>query len=304
MKVWTAGQVSLLLAKYDELNKDIPKAERRQLAVFVLARHVPVPLLEELFERPLGQTPRRHHSWMWWTAMRWSGLAQHWDEFAGRYNSGTDLRDCLVRLRVRASDDEWDTFSRRLGCAIFTHWTRLQPSHWKTPNGGRNYWSRGGVWDRRSGLTRIIVLGEHLERDHSFNRFSRALTPAAARLLEREVHNLVDEEALLHPDAVKMAVDYVRRRLPQLTGFRYPTCSLQTVAWFFQSPVPHSEGWWVKQDSPHKRRMHTTNSRKILEWLPTISSKRSGRPWHLRGGGSSDAGGGTPGTPRHPRSKD
>src|SRR3972149_653039 len=103
----TAGEASLMLAKYEQMNSDLPRETRRQLAVFVLSPKVGLPALEELFERELGQTPDRHRAWFWYNAIRLSGLESSWSEFASRYNS-TACFYCAIRwLKRQASPAEW-----------------------------------------------------------------------------------------------------------------------------------------------------------------------------------------------------
>lgn len=236
MRKKTGGHASLLLARYEHSNHDLPRALRRQLAVFVLCPKVGISALEELFARPLGQTPRSHYSWMWYTAMCHSGLERYWDEFIHRYNTEVSFRECLRWLRLQATEHEWLTLSRRLGVK------RLQPSDYDAKPRTNKYWTRGGIWDRRNGLTRVIVLGESLERDYSYNTTTAALGPARARTLERELHNLIPYDDLLYPDAVAQAMAYVRRRIPEILGHRRQA-SLKTVSWFFQERLPVGDGY-------------------------------------------------------------
>lgn len=254
-----------MLDQYENLNADLPPNTRRQLALFVLAPKVGTKALEALFERPFGGTLGHHRSWMWYTAMRLSGLGGLWSKFASKHNNGVSLRDCLLWLRSEASESEWALLSKRLGIPIFNKGQNvLNPYWWKDTPAPTKYWTKGGTWDRRSPLTKIIVLGEHIERDEPINAWAERLTDADLRLLEREVHNFVDEDQLLYPDAVKEATEYVRQRIPQILGYKTPRASYNTASWFFQKPVPHHWGgsadWRTSQNYP------TT---KGYEWFPS-----------------------------------
>lgn len=233
-----------MLALYEDDNRDLRRSTRVQLAVFVLAPKVGIKALEALFERPLGKTPFRHRSWMWYTAMNTSGLEPCWDRFATRFNSGESLHDCLMWLKSQATDEQWATLSRRLGVPTFKDKNILNPYWWKPhPRKKRTeYWTRGGTWDRRNPFTKVIIFGESIERGEPINTVCSALSDADLRTLEREVCNVVDEDRLLYYDAVKAAVQYLRWRIPDILGYKRDTTSYKTVSWFFKRPVPYQSG--------------------------------------------------------------
>ena len=268
-KTKTAGQASKLLAEYEHLNTDLPRNLRRQLAIFVLAPRVGTPILEELFQRPLAQTPLRHRSWLWYTAMRTSGLERYWPELVSRRNSGEPFGTLLRWLRSQATEEEWALMGNRLG-------KRINPAHWSWKSSGKptNYWTKGGVWDRRNNFTRIIILGESLdgERDHTYSTLTQAITPASCRLLERELHNTIDEETLLFPDAIHQAVAYTRARIPQLAGHKINRASYKTAAWFFQTHVPDASGKYFYRhidDACYRREFKIHNRLIRWEWFPS-----------------------------------
>ena len=262
----TAGELSLWLARYEQLNSDLERPLRRQFFMFAVAFMCRTKELEELFERPLGQTPRRHRSWFWYNAMVSSGLGHLWDEFAEMKNSGLAMREGLIRVRRKATEEQWSTLSRRTGCGIFNDSLLLNP-HSYTHEGTTFYWSRGGCWDTRSNITKVVVLGEHLpERDHTFNTITAALTPEQCRKLETEVYNLVDEESLLTPDAIDLAVRYVRNRFREMIGWSPGQSHAVMASWFFQTLVPVGKVWYNWKDS--RPLLGRKRSNYIHQWFP------------------------------------
>lgn len=268
MTTRTEGQASLLLQRYEEKNRDLPKSTRIQMAPFALVHRTGIDALEALFGRKLGQTPYRHRSWFWWTAMRTSGLAKEWDPFTEMRNQGVPFDECLRWLKERASDDQWDTLSRRLGKenlypGDYSHKPRDTPD---------NIWTKGGTWQRESGFTKIILLGESLDRDYTYNDMTLTLGPEGALKLERELRGLVDPDKELEPNAKWSAVRYVRRRLPSVAGWRKtPTAHPRTVSWFFQEEIPESEGspYFYDWRWPISQRRKLKNGRaRYWAWLP------------------------------------
>lgn len=263
----TVGEASLLLKKYEDLNSDLPKTTRRQLAVFVLAQKVGKESLEELFGRPLGSAPFRHTSWMWYTAMRLSRMGHLWDEFVERRNTDTPMDACLYWLRDQVDDATWRLFSDRLGCVIFRD-ARLKPSDWSGSRPAKSVWTKGGVWSLRNNFTLILLLGEHLERDYTYNRLSKKLGPGGAARLERELRGTVQARDLLYPEAIRQAVVYARERIPQLADdVRNRKASYNTTSWFFQQPIPVSEGRVTDWTYSQSRR--TTRRTYQYDWFPS-----------------------------------
>ena len=237
-KIRTAGEASLMLHQYEELNKDLPAGVRRQLALFVLAPRTGIPVLAELFQSRLGKTPIRHVSWFWWNAMRSSGLEHLWDEFVTRKNNNIPMADCLIRVRRKADPENWKTLSRRAGTAIFQGSSLLNPHRYRrTPTKGLKVWTKGGVWDRRNNFTKIIVLGEHLTgRDYAYSQLTKKLDDASCGRIETEIHNFVDPDDLLYPDAYLSACDYARVRIQKQVEWKRNVGDV-SLSWFFQGPV-------------------------------------------------------------------
>jgi hypothetical protein len=271
-----------MLAKYEHLNSDLPRATRRQLAVFVLAPKVGTKVLEELFERPLGQTPIRHRAWLWYAVMSLSGLEYLWDEFAQRHNETGCIHHALKWLRLEGGEISWKELSRRLGIPVLKkgHDT-LSAFWWKHVEHApaQRIWTPGGSWDRRNNITRIIVLGESVERDYDYNTATRKLGPSGAKRIERELHALIDQSQLLVPQAVAEAVAYVRRRIPEILNRSRDAVSYRTVSWFFQEDIPHPKRGWVKYldeiNYPRKKIEHDDEI--FVEWLPPMRYEEPNR---------------------------
>jgi len=246
-RVRTEGHASRLLYDYEEANSDIPLRLRRQLAVFALAHRVPKDTLDSLFGRPLGATPRRHQSWFWYNAMRASGLNHLWDGFVERYNppEPQSMRDCLYWLKEQTTNEQWKLLSKRIGSTILrTQPGVIQPAHYNATTNHIWYWTRGGSWPMRHSMTRMIIFGEHLDRPDNYNTDTEKLTPAALKALEREIHGLIDPDAMLWPDALERAVAYAKERLPQMLGYKR-NVGYNTVSWFFQCQVRTPSGQYA-----------------------------------------------------------
>lgn len=265
-KLVTEGIASKMLAEYEALNSDLPTEIRLQMALFVLAPKTGMAPLEAVFQRPLGQTFNRHRSWMWWTAMRTSGLEMWWEHMATHRNAGFSMRDCLRALKEQASPEQWELFSDRLGARLFTQTPLLRPAGYSREGTYTKVWTKGGIWDKRNPLTKVIILGEHLEgRDHSYSDVTKALTVDQCRRLETEVHHLISPDASLYPNAVAQAIEYVRRRIPAMLMYKRATTSYKVVAWFFQTRIPHPHGGWMKHDQEAEYPMKRKND---WRWLP------------------------------------
>lgn len=273
-KVREAGIASRLLNDYERGNDDLPRPLRRQMAVFALAHRVYKSTLNELFERNLGQTPWRHRAWFWWTCFRTAGIPEWWDPFASRMNDGAYVGEALRPVREGVTRAEWALLSRRYGFTIFNdngEVIRISKFGvgWKD-GPPQSVWTKGGNWGRRSSFTRIIILGEHIERDYSYNTMTRKLGPEGARALERELAGLIDPDALLVPDAWQRAVEYVRRRIPQMVGWKV-TASYRTAAWFFDEPVreAHSGLYYdPRMDADYPVHINKHNAHTYWDWIP------------------------------------
>lgn len=243
MREKSPDQAHRLLVEYEHLNKDLPKDTRRLMGMFVIAHKVGHRGLKGVFG-DVGQTPFRHRAWLWWNALRLSGLGHYWDDFVDRRNQGTSMHECLMWLRDQASDSEWETLSSRMGKE-----GRLNPHRyhrWPDSEGKerRTIWTKGGTWWKGDNFTKIILMGEHLPTRIPQNTWQERLGPHGVRKIESELHNLIDSDKMLQPDAKKRAVDYVRSRIPEILGYEIDNASYRTAAWFFQTDVPDEGGYF------------------------------------------------------------
>lgn len=262
-KMRTSGMASKMLADYEALNSDLPAQTRRWLGMFLIAPKTGVAALEALFERPLGSTLLRHRSWMWYQTMRHSGLERHWTNVANYHNAGAPMCDILKTVRDLSTKDEWLLFSRRHGIPIFSRdRVVLNPHNYAYKNAGKTIWTKGGTWWKDNNFTKIIVLGENLTRDH--NDTYLKFTPSAAKVIERELHNLIDPDDNIFPTAIDRAVEYVRYRMPNIIG-RKLKAGYKMVAWFFQTRIPHPHGGFIKNDQTANYPMKCGTD---WRWLP------------------------------------
>lgn len=255
----SAPIASKMLADYEVLNSDLPERVRQQLGMFVIAPKVGMKAMHELFERDLGQTLNRHRAWMWWTAMSYSGLSEYWGEFSAAYNLGLPVRDCLRALKGVVNEADWSLFSRRMGVKS------LRPAAYSRVGTTNLIWTKGGTWDRRKNMTKIVVLGEHLKgRDLNYNGTTRRLDLDRCQLIETELYQLIDHNALLTPTAMFDAVDYVRHRIPSLIDSPRATTSPKVAAWFFMEPVPYQHGLMAED----RQWGYPRPSQGSVAWLP------------------------------------
>ena len=226
-----ARQANARVVAYEEVNADIPQPTRRRLALFTIARASTRGVIAQI----LGYDSAvlfRDHAKRWWMVLNRSGLSRYWDGFKerGQYEG---LTEACKWLRREVTPEEWKLFKRRAGVPIgFKLWNR------STKPKGDVIWTKQGCWDRKSPFTKILVLGEHLPERPLWQPYQRRLGPLYVRLLERECFHMVDPEELGVPDAKYRAVEHVRRRIPEMIGYRREIMSKAVAAWFFQTEIP------------------------------------------------------------------
>lgn len=248
-KTESRGKAALWLREYKELNSDLDEDVLQQLALFALAPHVGKEALQKLFEPDVGSTPFRHRSWFWWNCFRYSGLAPEWDPFVQAKNKGKPMQRCLEIVRGMAHPDDWERLGERLGFPIFRD-EAFRPGHYKStaPELPEAIWTKGGTWQRADPFTQIIVLGHHIDdRDPPRTQAEKKIHPDGVRSIESELYTKIDEDSALQPHAKRRAVEYVRKRVPELAGYEYNTVNYETAAWFFTVPVMDESGWWHTQ---------------------------------------------------------
>lgn len=241
--------------KYLSLNSDLPKTTLRQLAVFYLAPKATKESLNKIFNHEFNSTPYYHRSWYWWNCFRLSGLDDEWERFVKDRNQGKEVHQCLKELKSRTDGPSWNLLLRRLG---YGPQDTFDPSAYssskKDGSSPTTVWTKGGTWPLSSNWTRIIVLKKHLPRRTLTQPYQFKLGHAGVRKLESELMHLIDPNQLLVPEAKKRAVQYVRKRMPEMLGYKRKA-SYIACAWFFDCPVQGPDGFWyrVSNSRPFKR---------------------------------------------------
>jgi hypothetical protein len=256
-KLRTEGEASLLLHEYERANSDLPNNLVQYMGAFHVAPKVSPAILSKLYGlRDIGTTFTYHRAAFWYLVFTHSDTLYLWDEFLEMKNSGEPMRDCLVRMRRKMSTEEWDLFSLRAKGA------RLNPHDYSRRRSKSVVWTAGGCWDIRSGITKILVLGEHLEHDLNYNMITRKLTPSILHTIETELHNYADF-SMNYYDVVHSCVRYLKGRLEQVSGWVKKGVGPETCAWFFDTyvPKPHHDWLWVDKEGLHQRRQ--------TSWIPS-----------------------------------
>ena len=72
-------------------------------------------------------------------------------------------------------------------------------------------------------------------------RWQRKLTDRGVWLLENELHHLYDINLQPPHEIKRQAVEYVRRRLSEMVGYKLPF-GYEAACWFFQESLPDTRG--------------------------------------------------------------
>lgn len=223
------------LVAYEAANPDIPAPTRRMMGLSALGKYFGRRILEEAVGHKLPQLPFRDASWRWWNALNLAGLGSRWEDFVqGAYSGGTCEGAKRVRdyCEARGEISLYLTFLRHSGTNPWKH-CRPITGH---------IWTRGGCWRPESSLTKLLVLKQHLPQRKMPRTWQRKMGHEKVRLLERELMNLIDPETLMSSDAKYRALDYTRRRLAEMLGYRRKRVGLNMAAWFFQQKLPYTRG--------------------------------------------------------------
>ena len=227
----TYQQACAKVVAFEEVNADLSRRTRRLLALFTIARASTRGVIKQI----LGYDSAvlfRDHAKRWWMVLSYSGLHPYWEGFRDRgQNEG--LTAACKWLRREVTREQWELFRRRSGATIgFRLWNRSE-----TPKGDV-IWTKAGCWDRKSSFTKLLVLKEHLPERPLLQRYQRRLGHDRVRLLERELMYEIDPDKITPPKAKQRAVQYVRRRIPEMLGANRTEMSPAVAAWFFQIEVP------------------------------------------------------------------
>lgn len=234
------------LRLYEEQNADLDQNLRRLLALGATGRYFGRKLLEEAVGEHLPQAPFRDWSWRWWTVLSLSGLGERWDSFVTSVRTG-GLRAAATEIRRTTSPQQYSQFLRRAG---------TNPHNDHRPRKAQVLWTKGGCWDIRSKLTRLIVLGQPVTRRRFHLRWQKKLGTEGCRRIEEELKHLIDPDKMLAHEARQRAIAYVRRRIPEVLGTkRYKNAGARSISWFFGSVTGRL--------ARHKGKLYT---RRTLDW--------------------------------------
>lgn len=136
-------------------------------------------------------------------------------------------------LRSEVSGAEWKLFMRRAGQNPHNNGGRKPKGQW--------VWTKGGNWYSLNNTTKLLVLKQHLPPRPKYLPWHYRLGDSGVRKLEKELMHLIDPDVLLAHEAKRRAVEYVRKRMPELFGRSY-LASERSVGWFFQEPLPTADG--------------------------------------------------------------
>lgn len=242
-----------MVREYKILNKDLPTETADQLAPFVIGPRVGKKAINAVYPG-INYRPFRHRAWFYWNAMQLSGLAGEWDEVARRYNEGACVREVMLTLKRSATEEQWSTFSRRLGSSV-----PLPSRRFATKNGGRDVWTKGGNWQRRNNFTRIIILGLHIERDTGFSRVADRIRHDVCRKIETELHRTIEPDSAVVPEVRLQAAEYVRHRIGDLL-YHKRLAGWELVSWFFQCRVFDNRGRRVTWNSTMRFQVYDPRS--------------------------------------------
>lgn len=271
------------LEQYLSLNDDLPRETVLQMAPFALYYRIGKKGIEDLFKGIRSATPYTHQSWFWWQCLVHSGRPDLW--FADELNAGKiDLRTWRRRLIYFTTDEEEETLLRRFYKPEFD-WNLWHPK--KDPDSGRRMlWTKGGVWNEKNGMTKILVLRQHIERPRwpewgsKDYLWPRKLTPEICRSFERDLWTHIDPDQHIYPEAYDLAVERVRNLTQPLS--KLGRMEVVWASWFFQQRILHESGyvydyrylpdekghpikrgreWWRRRMHPKQREVATSRKR-------------------------------------------
>lgn len=232
----------MILEDYIQLNKGVADRETLiQLAPFALYRKIGKERVSSLF--PIQpNTPYHHRPWFIWNTLRLAGLERHW--YADELNRGQlKWKGWIRRIEADSTQGERDRWQRLLYRGTFP-----DPKSRERKEG--NLWSKGGGWSPKLGMSRVLVLREHLVRDPPTWGTHQVMNEERIRRIEDEVMIRADPDRFLMPEAYWVAVLYVRDRWKDFTG---RNLGWHFQPWFWQMDIQDEEGWWIQRDSKAHR---------------------------------------------------
>src|SRR5512135_1332627 len=213
------------LLRYEEQNQDLDRQTRRLLGLAALGRYFGRRNLELAVGGRLPNAPFRDWSWRWWNVLYHSGLAGHWDRFVHDIGKG-GLRRAATTLRRRVSRKAYLLFLKRAG---------TNPHNVPRPSTGYR-WTKAGVWRTNSNWTRIFILKQHLPGRSMGKHWQRRLGNKGVKLIESELFQLYDPDRLPQYEIKQRAIEYVRRRIADMIGYKKPM-GYRASCWFFNAKI-------------------------------------------------------------------
>ena len=238
-----------ILEDYLTVNADV--AERStllQLAPFALRRKIKKIGVETLFtNNPL--TSHRHRCWFIWNTLRLAGLDRHW--YADELNRGDLMwKGWVRRIQRNSTPEEREKWANLLYVRSFP-----DPSG-SGKRGLKRLWTKGGGWPRTLGMSRILVMREHIYRPDCW--YTHAIGESNLRLMEDELGVVCNPDKGIMPTQYHRAVEYVRARSKDFSGKRM---TYKWIVWFFQMDIViDGEVWWLRNGQMRR------NSHKSIEW--------------------------------------
>ena len=240
-------QARIDLKNYERDNGDISPATRRLLALSWLGSKYGRKVMEYVLGQSLPRTPFRDSSWRWWTCLRLSGMEDKWDGFKDLAERD-GLRKAMQWLRANTDPATLSIFQKRAGQGLHNTGGR-KPK-------GQFVWTKGGQWHKHMPMTKLLVLNQHLPPRHKHKPWQRRLGDDGVHRLESEVMALINPDIVFPHEAKWTAVQYVRRRIPELVGgrgYRSGSASQAAAAWFFNQTLPTEDGYGYIAIRPNGR---------------------------------------------------
>lgn len=230
----TVADARAALLRYQQANADLDPVQVQFLGLAAIAHSFSHAVLMEAVGTKIPRAFYRDVSWRWWNVLLHSGLGRYWLMFSASAQLHS-IRAAATQLRKTVSKKRYQLFLRRAG-------TNPHNSHRCS---GRYIWTKGGAWDQRSPMTKLLVLHHHLPPRDPMLRWQQRLGVKGVQLIERELMRIIDPDVMLLHEAKYRAVEYVCFRIGQL--LKRKPAHRSAAAWFFGCKVPGPKGdlQWV-----------------------------------------------------------
>ena len=236
----------MVLEDYLDVNREAASRDvLLQLAPFALRPKIGQFGVEQLFSlNPV--TPHRHRPWFIWNTLRLAGLDRHWYGYELNHET-LRWKGWIRRIERDSTEEERAIWQRLLYRSTFPDPKSRPP---------RFYWTKGGGWPKRIGMSKILVMREHLDRPDCW--YKRLLGEDRLKMIERELWTVCDPDKGVMPTQYHRAVNYVRTRVADFAGrpMNWPQ-----LPWFFQMDVTNEDNVWYQLNGRSGRNHHPS-----IEW--------------------------------------